>query len=157
MKICSYCNEEKPLIEFGIRSRKDGITKYKTQCKPCLRKWSKEHRITNSEKIAEQRKIWHKNFKENNPEAFYMQQRRSTWKMQGIDPDLAEAYYRSHNGVCEICQIQYSVLCVDHCHKSGKIRGVLCHHCNQALGLFKDDTTRLQNAINYLNNSIGGQ
>ena len=39
---------------------------------------------------------------------------------------------------------------VDHCHTTGKIRGLLCHHCNRALGLIKDDKNILKNLIKYL-------
>jgi hypothetical protein len=41
-------------------------------------------------------------------------------------------------------------LAVDHCHKNGKIRGLLCQDCNRGVGLFQDDPTRLRNAIQYL-------
>ncbi len=40
--------------------------------------------------------------------------------------------------------------CVDHCHKTGKIRGLLCASCNGGLGLFKDNPQALANAILYL-------
>jgi hypothetical protein len=39
---------------------------------------------------------------------------------------------------------------VDHCHTTGAIRGLLCHNCNRALGLLKDDINVIKNAINYL-------
>ena len=42
-------------------------------------------------------------------------------------------------------------LAVDHCHKSGKIRGLLCWSCNTSIGKFNDDVEVLQRAINYLN------
>lgn len=42
-------------------------------------------------------------------------------------------------------------LFVDHCHDKKKVRGMLCNNCNTGLGYFKDDTTRLQRAIDYLN------
>lgn len=41
-------------------------------------------------------------------------------------------------------------LCVDHCHDTGKLRGILCHKCNVGIGLFKDNQTLLQGAIDYL-------
>jgi hypothetical protein len=44
-------------------------------------------------------------------------------------------------------------LCVDHCHVTGKIRGLLCDSCNKALGLIKDDKNILLNLITYLNNA----
>ena len=40
--------------------------------------------------------------------------------------------------------------CIDHCHKTGKVRGVLCHDCNKAIGMLKDNIGILKSAINYL-------
>jgi hypothetical protein len=50
------------------------------------------------------------------------------------------------------CENQFTKFegCVDHCHKSGKIRGILCQYCNKALGNVKDSTDRLQGLIEYL-------
>lgn len=39
---------------------------------------------------------------------------------------------------------------VDHCHKTGKIRGLLCNRCNQAMGKVKDDIALLQKFLAYL-------
>lgn len=39
---------------------------------------------------------------------------------------------------------------IDHCHKTGKVRGILCTHCNRGLGGFKDNIDILENAITYL-------
>ena len=45
-------------------------------------------------------------------------------------------------------------LYVDHCHKTGKIRGLLCNSCNTALGLLKDDISLFKRSIDYLNKNI---
>lgn len=79
-------------------------------------------------------------------------------KMYGIHLDEYDRMYAAQNGVCKICgRPETSVirgklisLAVDHCHTTGKIRGLLCHHCNKALGGFKDDVTLLERAISYL-------
>lgn len=41
-------------------------------------------------------------------------------------------------------------MCIDHCHDSGKVRGILCHHCNCAIGMFKDNVPVMKKAIKYL-------
>lgn len=66
----------------------------------------------------------------------------------------------SQNNLCAICGKQesriarkdrsVSPLSIDHCHKTGKIRGLLCGKCNMALGGFEDSIEMMQNAITYL-------
>ena len=47
-----------------------------------------------------------------------------------------------------------SVWVIDHNHETNKFRGHICHNCNRGLGVFQDDQTRLQRAIEYLNDII---
>lgn len=59
------------------------------------------------------------------------------------------------DGVCKICKklcVKNQRLSVDHCHKTGKIRGLLCHNCNSGLGYFKDSIKSLEEAAKYLKN-----
>ena len=57
---------------------------------------------------------------------------------------------------CAICKSENcgkstdKFFAVDHCHATGKVRGLLCHPCNTALGSFKDNVFLLKNAVNYL-------
>lgn len=57
-----------------------------------------------------------------------------------------------HDEVCAICGAEPSTraLAIDHCHDSGKIRGLLCTRCNIGLGYFKDSIENLTKAIEYL-------
>lgn len=60
----------------------------------------------------------------------------------------------SQNGACKICKrapTANQILAVDHCHTTGRVRGLLCNNCNNGLGRFKDNTYLLQSAIDYLN------
>ena len=54
------------------------------------------------------------------------------------------------NKHCNICGTELQKKCIDHCHTTKKIRGVLCNNCNTALGLFKDNPEIIRNAIQYL-------
>lgn len=62
-------------------------------------------------------------------------------------------------GLCKICGSEGFImnkdrhkmkLVVDHCHSTGKVRGLLCHNCNRALGLFQDSRDSLLKAIDHL-------
>ena len=70
---------------------------------------------------------------------------------------IAESEYDSllskQSGHCAICKTE-SKLHIDHCHGTGKIRGLLCTSCNKAIGLMKDDPIRLQKAIEYLKETV---
>lgn len=67
--------------------------------------------------------------------------------------------YKRQDGKCQTCftiisinakQGGYDTACVDHCHSTGKIRGLLCNHCNRAIGLLKESVETMNNIINYL-------
>lgn len=69
----------------------------------------------------------------------------------GISVEDYEKMSAEQLGCCRICGTKPERrLAVDHCHSSGKIRGLLCSPCNTALGSFKDDIVRLRRAVLYL-------
>ena len=59
---------------------------------------------------------------------------------------------KKQNNKCKICNTKFSKVTpnIDHCHTTNKVRGILCSFCNTGLGLFKDNTENLTNAITYL-------
>ena len=64
----------------------------------------------------------------------------------------------AQDGKCAICSNpqENRRLAVDHCHKTGKVRGLLCQGCNTGIGGLKDDTERIKKAIDYLKKSLEG-
>lgn len=71
----------------------------------------------------------------------------------GIGIRQYEALYEQQQGKCYICHKEDPAdrnLAIDHCHSTGKVRRLLCHHCNTALGHFNDDPVVLQRALVYV-------
>lgn len=71
----------------------------------------------------------------------------------GITLEEKEQMIAAQDGKCAICYFEFSdnnKPCTDHNHLTQKVRGILCHACNRAIGLLKDDTAVLENAIKYL-------
>jgi hypothetical protein len=76
----------------------------------------------------------------------------------GLSADEYRAMFEAQAGVCALCAAPpgAKALHVDHCHATGKVRGLLCHMCNLAVGLFKDDPAALRKAAAYLERSAHG-
>jgi Autographiviridae endonuclease VII len=69
----------------------------------------------------------------------------------GISLEDYDALLAKQNGACAICKKKSArSLCVDHCHATGMIRGLLCKKCNSSMGFFEDDAARIRAAIAYL-------
>lgn len=138
-----------------IISRKDakekGLKRYYTG-NPCVNSHITE-RYTSSENCVQCASNRNKNYQENGYYRNYHYTRR-----YGISLKEYENLLEKQNGVCAICKApntdrrRYPYLHVDHCHSTGKVRGLLCPVCNKALGLFRDNTKILQRAINYITN-----
>jgi hypothetical protein len=71
-----------------------------------------------------------------------------------LTPAQYEIMLTAQNGLCAICKQRNpdgTPLAVDHCHQTGKNRGLLCRLCNAAIGMLKDSPAVLYRAIEYLN------
>lgn len=82
-------------------------------------------------------------------------------RVYGLTPDDYARMLEEQSYGCAICGTDSpgnvggptaarKVFAVDHCHTSGKVRGLLCHHCNRGLGLFRDNPTALRLAAEYV-------
>lgn len=72
--------------------------------------------------------------------------------LYNLTTEQYEAMFEQQKGLCAICPLPLKGKGnIDHCHETGKVRGLLCKECNQGLGYFKDNVGVLQKAINYLN------
>jgi len=122
---CKTCN-----IILENKKRKSG---------KCLRCYTKEN----------------KKVRANTPVAKAKRRRNKIFAKYKITMAEYEAMSLKQSGKCAICfappeDDRYGVLCVDHCHETGKVRGLLCIKCNTGLGRFEDKLQILINAIHYL-------
>lgn len=86
--------------------------------------------------------------------------RRWLMRKYGITPEIYEEMYLAQGGVCATCRrpetavhhhtLTPKALAVDHCHVTGKVRGLLCWGCNAVLGRVKDDPNTLRAMAAYL-------
>jgi hypothetical protein len=71
----------------------------------------------------------------------------------GISYDALMQLKHDQWGLCAICRLPFKNdkdMHVDHCHVTNVVRGLLCFHCNSGLGHFRDNSQRLQSALEYL-------
>jgi hypothetical protein len=146
-RICTKCGIEKPMSEYYLSpgSPKKNPSREKkyphAQCKPCVR----EYMVLVYRKDPEGRK--------KTKEA----SRRNVLRKTGATPALYAELFLKQGGKCLICQGPQQAnrnLCVDHCHKTGKIRGLLCTKCNSAIGKLGDDPAMLLRALHYLDGKL---
>lgn len=81
--------------------------------------------------------------------------RKRQARKHGLTLDERQAMLDVQGGLCAICKEETAftgsyAACVDHCHATGRLRGILCAPCNLALGKMKDDPARLRAAADYL-------
>lgn len=176
-KICSGCKVEKDLNQFGVhKSRPDGLN---YRCKKCVCESAERRRRTlgmniQRRKVAPEGTKWCSDCKGYQSINDFHQNRRNSdnlshicktcasirdkgrdhyQKTYGISRTEYDALVEDQRGLCASCGDPLVRPHLDHCHDTGRVRGVLCHHCNVALGMLKDDPKRVQLLLEY----IGGE
>lgn len=137
---CSTCKENKKPEAFDSnKCRGNGRA---NECKACRSGRAKKR----------DPKVRHVQYLKNKKQ----HQERSLKKLYGISLEKYDALRIKQNFSCAICgrhETEFNrALDVDHCHDTGKIRGLLCTSCNNGVGRFKNDIILLQKAIEYLEN-----
>ena len=100
------------------------------------------------------RKVWANVPRPRKPKSKEQRRRASLWQKYGMRESEYARRVLEQRGLCAICGEAPSgkrpTLCVDHCHNSKAVRGLLCSACNSGIGYFKDSPSRLASAISYL-------
>lgn len=139
---CASPNNPQPIENFRF---KIGRVNGSSICKSCEQKYLEENRDKALARVREWQKL---------PENKEKRKRADLMKLYGITKEEFHQMVENQKGCCGICNIHESnvgyTLNIDHCHKSGKVRMLLCSRCNQGLGMFKDDIALLEKAVDYL-------
>lgn len=149
-----FCPKCGAIVVYSRKSTHTTATNLNSICKRCR---MKDYYITHRVKFREYRKRWNLR----NPEAFKANNLKNNKRKSLIRANVTQAQFDAmisdQKGACAICgkipdgpRPWEKRLCVDHDHSTGKVRKLLCHPCNMALGHFKDDISRLEAAIEYL-------
>ena len=126
---CPDCSQDKPPEEFPRNKRsRSGRGTY---CKPC-------HNERGRQTV---KRLY------GNTRHYHLRQK------YGIGAAEVEAMVAAQGGTCPICQKRPAVH-VDHDHRTGRVRGILCESCNGAIGQFNDDPTLVRAAIEYIENRV---
>lgn len=140
-KKCSWCDEVKLHSEFhkdknNIHGK--GLAYY---CKTCAtsksRQWHSAHKHDTTYKEAKQSSYFKAKY--------------------NLTSEEREKILKGQDYTCAICRIplqfEGTLTHTDHCHTTGRVRGILCTNCNRGLGHFKDSLFNLQQAMFYLENN----
>ena len=163
MKTCTKCQLDKPKSEFYERS--PGILR--KDCKECSKERTKKKRWEDPELRRKYDRDYYKNnrdeMRKRDSERYHSKRKydekyilqkanQRHLKKYGISLSEKELLLNKQECKCMVCKnpLRFEDSYTDHCHKTKKIRGILCLNCNILLGHAKDSVELLQSAINYL-------
>lgn len=137
-KTCRQCGVTKTYADFSLsrRATAEQNEVYRSNCKKC-----------GSERALQ----WYRD----NIERSAVTRRRRSLRTYGLTVEQYDALLARQGGGCGICDAtdagnDHKQIPVDHDHDTGRVRGLLCHRCNRAMGLLGDDIVLLKRAIAYL-------
>lgn len=139
VKECTKCALILPISHFQRNTAQRTFDGYAPYCRSCR---SAERRRNYADPV---RRNKYKRATENN----------RLHRLYGLTVDDVAEQKQQRSFRCDICGMErrgqhLQALHVDHCHRTGVFRGMLCNHCNRGLGLFFDEPARLRAAAAYL-------
>jgi hypothetical protein len=137
-KTCRTCGVDKPLDAYSP----NGSAGRRVHCRSCRNKAAKERRLSDGGRIRRRSANNHLRVR------------------YGLSIEEFEQLLVEQDGQCALCRTtspggRWNSFHVDHCHDTGRIRGLLCHGCNAALGQLGDDKGGLRRALSYVSNPVG--
>ena len=130
---CTQCKKDKPEGDYYVRKDRPSGKGRLSECKECMKsrvmdRYKKDPDLVNDKRAA---------------------------KVYGITLEQVQEMREQSGGICSICNREgkhhHKRLVIDHDHKTGKVRGLICSTCNSMIGWCGEDTQTLQNLIDYLN------
>lgn len=142
---CNTCHEIKGVTQFRERNKPyaNGDTSYHRTCKTCEARKTLSHYYSSRKGNIHRTCAYRYNLKTN----------------YGLSEIEFQEMYKSQDGRCKICdafleniflKVDGKRLAIDHCHTSGKVRGMLCMNCNSGIGLLGDTYKAVQKGADYL-------
>lgn len=138
-KPCSRCKGVLPVSEFYPHRRmKSGL---QSHCRTCARQWHHERPEYVKKKNME--------FKAKNPT---YSRDRARIVNYGVSPEQIDALRLAQSARCAGCMRPLAGLkeCLDHCHATGLVRGLLCNDCNVSLGRLREEPETLRRLASYV-------
>lgn len=161
IKVCATCKEAKPHSEYHSRLASPDCLNY--YCKSCVRERMREyyqrmrgrqiakaHAYRRSEAGKERRRLWRQDYAPRHAQQNRLKRHVMGNPESGFTQAQRDERLEIQGGNCAICRKPPERVCGDHCHATGKKRGVLCSKCNLMIGHANDDPRILAAAMQYL-------
>ena len=162
-RLCCHCKTIKPFSKY-TKDIKSGYRGFRRECKDCANDRARKYYADNKEKVCDRTRANHKE-RRKDPSFKVRERDRRIQFCYGITLAGYNSMFENQKEVCAICGGKETAkakgviknLSVDHDHKSGKVRAILCSKCNAILGLADDDTGLLSKCISYLRRHSDGK
>ena len=151
METDEFAGIERPCVKCGVTKKLSEFPpgkNYKygrmTECRTCRTAYYRDKRANPEYRAADdaRRKLWH--------------QTKYKFRKYGITEEKYKDMFVKQGSACAMCKVTEPTVrkdwCIDHSHKTGKVRGILCHTCNMTLGHYEKilDTIGLDTINRYL-------